>query len=72
MVDIAEEKSARKFEEYCRKGRMQKGCGQNSMWWLKKVCPLLHPLKIQEMVKCHVNLQNVQRLNVGSEEHQKK
>lgn len=28
-------------------------------------------IKIQEMVKCHVNLQNVQRLNIGGEEHQK-
>ena len=34
--------------------------------------PLLHPLKIQEMVKRHVNLQNVQKLNIGGEEHQKK
>jgi hypothetical protein len=39
---------------------------------VEKVMPPLHPLKIQEMVKCRVNLQNVQRLNIGGEEHQKK
>ena len=29
------------------------------------------PIENWEMVKCHVNLQNVQRLNIGGEGHQK-
>lgn len=72
MVHIAEEKSARKFEVHCRKGRMQKTVQTKFNVMIEKVMPLLHPLKILEMEKCHVNLQNVQRLNIGSEEHQKK